>query len=117
MDELDWNQQKLADKMGTSQQYISKLCKGQENLTLKNIAQLEEVLGIEIGFNIQAETQKVSYIICETVKINLMLRSNVNLRMHENKFSNNKFKTTQTKEKYKQLVNWNYPNSLCFLHS
>ena len=31
--------------MGTSQQYISKLCKGQENLTLKQIVQLEEVLG------------------------------------------------------------------------
>lgn len=48
MDALGWNQKKLAEQMGTSQQYISKLCKGQENLTLKQIVQLEEELGVKL---------------------------------------------------------------------
>lgn len=48
LDELDWSQKQLAEKLGTTPQYISKLCKGHENLTLKNIAQLEDVLQISL---------------------------------------------------------------------
>jgi ribosome-binding protein aMBF1 (putative translation factor) len=46
LDELGWSQKDLAEQMGTSPQYISKLCKGHENLTLKNITMLESILGI-----------------------------------------------------------------------
>lgn len=34
--------------MGCSQQYVSKLLKGSENLTLETIAKLEEILDLEI---------------------------------------------------------------------
>jgi transcriptional regulator with XRE-family HTH domain len=46
LDVLGWSQKDLAEQMGTSPQYISKLCKGHENLTLKNITMLESILGI-----------------------------------------------------------------------
>ncbi len=48
LDELGWSQKDLANKLGTTPQYVSKLCKGHENLTLKNIATLENKLGIII---------------------------------------------------------------------
>ena len=61
MDELGWSQKDLAKVMGTSQQYISKLCKGHENLTLKNIALLEEKLGIDLSIG-KEELQKTQRI-------------------------------------------------------
>ncbi|MGI5914644.1 MAG: helix-turn-helix domain-containing protein [Bacteroidales bacterium] len=39
-------QAKLAEEMGVSAQYINKIVKGQENLTLKTIANIEKCLGI-----------------------------------------------------------------------
>jgi len=39
-------QAKLAEKMGVSAQYVNKVVKGQENLTLETIAKIEQVLGI-----------------------------------------------------------------------
>lgn len=39
-------QAKLAEEMGVSAQYINKVVKGQENLTLETIAKIEHVLGI-----------------------------------------------------------------------
>ncbi len=40
------SQKMLADIMGVSQQYISKIVKGQENLSLETICKLEKALGI-----------------------------------------------------------------------
>jgi transcriptional regulator with XRE-family HTH domain len=39
-------QKTLADAMGVSPQYINKIVKGQENLTLGTIAKIEQILGI-----------------------------------------------------------------------
>jgi ribosome-binding protein aMBF1 (putative translation factor) len=39
-------QAKLAEEMGVSAQYINKVVKGKENLTLETIAKIEQVLGI-----------------------------------------------------------------------
>ena len=41
-------QQYLADRMGYTQQYVSKILKGSENLSLDTITRLEKALGIEI---------------------------------------------------------------------
>lgn len=41
-------QKKLASKMGVTPQYINKVVKGQENLTLETISKLEKVLGISL---------------------------------------------------------------------
>lgn len=44
----DLNQKSLAELLDVSQQYISKLLKGEENLTLETIAKLSTVLGVEL---------------------------------------------------------------------
>jgi transcriptional regulator with XRE-family HTH domain len=43
-----WSQKNLAERMGVSQQHISKIVKGKENLTLLTISKLEDVLEIVI---------------------------------------------------------------------
>ena len=48
MKELGLTQAQLAAQMGCSQQYVSKLLKGGENLTLETIAKLEDILDIEL---------------------------------------------------------------------
>lgn len=41
-------QKKLAEEMGVSPQYINKVLKGKENLTLETISKLEAILGITL---------------------------------------------------------------------
>lgn len=41
-------QKRLADEMGVSPQYINKVLKGKENLTLETISKIESVLGITL---------------------------------------------------------------------
>ena len=48
MERKGFTQKALADKMGCTQQYVSKLLKGQENLSIQTIAKLEEALDIDI---------------------------------------------------------------------
>lgn len=44
----DMTQKKLAKMMGVSPQYINKVVKGRENLTLETISRIEQVLGIAL---------------------------------------------------------------------
>lgn len=46
--ELGLSKKELAEKMNCSPQYISKLVRGQENLTLETIAKLEESLNLDL---------------------------------------------------------------------
>lgn len=48
MDELHITQSALAETMNCSQQYISKILKGQENLSLESIWKIESVLEIDL---------------------------------------------------------------------
>jgi len=48
LDELNWSQKKLAEKMNVSPQQVNKWVKGNENFTIVTLAHLGEVLGIEI---------------------------------------------------------------------
>ena len=48
MDELHITQTILAEKMGCSQQYISKVLKGKENLSLETISKIESALNIDL---------------------------------------------------------------------
>ena len=48
MDELKMTQKQLADKMQCSHQYVSKVLKGQENLSLETLSKIERALGISI---------------------------------------------------------------------
>ncbi|SRR5574344_336364 len=47
MEELGLTQKMLADKMKCSQQYISKVLKGKENLSLETLFKIEEVLHLK----------------------------------------------------------------------
>lgn len=46
MEELRINQNQLAERMGCSRQYISKILKGRENLSLETLYKIENALGI-----------------------------------------------------------------------
>ena len=46
--ELGMTQRALAEKMNCTQQYISKMLKGQKNMSLETICKIENTLGIEI---------------------------------------------------------------------
>lgn len=48
LEELNLSQKGLAEKMGCSPQYVSKLVKGSENLTLETISKLEECLTLDL---------------------------------------------------------------------
>lgn len=48
LDDLDWTQKDLAEKMGVSPQYINKIVKGSENFTLESLVKLQEILDIPI---------------------------------------------------------------------
>ena len=48
MDEKKWTQQKVADLLECSQQYVSRIVKGSENLSLEMLSKIEDELGIEV---------------------------------------------------------------------
>ena len=48
MEELHMSQKQLSEMMGCSQQYVSKLLKGGENLSLETISKIEKALSITI---------------------------------------------------------------------
>lgn len=48
LEELKMSQKELAEKMNCSPQYVSKLLKGSENLTLDTISKLEESLELDL---------------------------------------------------------------------
>ena len=48
MDEMKWTQQKVADLLSCSQQYVSRIVKGSENLSLEMLSRIEDELGVEV---------------------------------------------------------------------
>lgn len=48
MEELNLSQRKVAEMLGCSQQYVCKLLKGNENLSLETICKLDESLSLGI---------------------------------------------------------------------
>lgn len=48
MEELDLTQKSVSELMGCSQQYISKVLKGTENLSIETICKIESALGLRI---------------------------------------------------------------------
>ncbi len=54
LDERGMSQQDLADKLRVTRQQVSKILKGQENLTFETIDKLEKALGIELVHVVEA---------------------------------------------------------------
>ena len=48
MEELGMTQRVLAEKMNCTQQYVSEVLKGRENLSLETLCKIENTLGIKI---------------------------------------------------------------------
>lgn len=48
MEELHLTQKALAEKMGCSQQYISKILKGRENLSIETLCKIEDALQLSL---------------------------------------------------------------------
>ncbi|MDE6309570.1 MAG: helix-turn-helix transcriptional regulator [Muribaculaceae bacterium] len=48
MEELGLTQKSVAERMGCSQQYISRVLKGTENLSIETISKIEQALELEI---------------------------------------------------------------------
>lgn len=48
LDRKGLSQKELASKMGVTPQYINKIVKGKENLSLKSISKIEEALEITL---------------------------------------------------------------------
>lgn len=49
LEEQNLTQRQLAERMGCSAQYVSRLLKGEENLSLETIAKLEHALNVSIA--------------------------------------------------------------------
>ena len=48
MEENHWTQQQVADMLGCSQQYVSRIVKGSENLSLEILSMIEDNLGVKV---------------------------------------------------------------------
>ena len=48
LDELQWKQKDLAEKIGVRPQQVNKWVKGNENFTLETLGKLSEILGVEL---------------------------------------------------------------------
>lgn len=65
---LNWSQKDLAEKMGVSPQYINKIVKGKENLTLETLSHLQIVLEIPLlASYYEAHNPKVETFILHTI--------------------------------------------------
>ncbi len=48
LEEKGWSQQQLADKLGKDKGYISRIIRGEMNVTIRVIAELEQALSAKI---------------------------------------------------------------------
>jgi ribosome-binding protein aMBF1 (putative translation factor) len=75
LDELNWTQKTLADKMEVTPQQIQKIVKGRENLTLETIVKLESILNISILVKEENKTS-IRTIITDSIKSVLPTNNN-----------------------------------------
>lgn len=74
MEQMHLTQKSLAERMGCSQQYVSKVLKGQENLSLETITKIENTLDIDIlvrsresiSYDTESQKQPISMIADDT---------------------------------------------------
>jgi len=79
------SQKKLADKMEVSAQYINKIVKGSENLSLETISKLETALGIQL-IEVVGFSSSINYEIPESVQPEIIVSSEIMNILLENKF-------------------------------
>ena len=98
IDELNWKQKDLAEKMEVSPQQVNKWVKGNENFTLDTLVKLSQVLDIElINVLVKPKTQKVEEVKVSAseyysfIKINKVIKPTIS--MSEDSFYENSYNT------------------------
>ena len=79
------SQKELAEKMGVSAQYINKIVKGSENLSLETISKLELALGIQL-IEVAGFSSSINYEIPESVQPKIIVSSEIMNILLENKY-------------------------------
>jgi transcriptional regulator with XRE-family HTH domain len=96
------NQKLLAERAGVSPQQVSKIVKGQENLTLQTIAKFSEILGAELisfpefKYN---QFEKVQFVVGANVTVYISFNFNQHIgfvSINENQFLNNVYTGNQS---------------------
>jgi transcriptional regulator with XRE-family HTH domain len=75
----DMNQSKLAKAIGVSPQYISKLLKGHQNLSLETISKISEALGVELIAFPEFKYSRPTYLMNADCKIKSNQDQNIGL--------------------------------------
>lgn len=96
-DKKDFRQESLATLLSVSRQQISKILKGEQNLTLKTIGNLSDALGIEL----------ISFPPYKDTFIKLM--PTINIDKQNSEFNNSEFEINRKR------INENYNNELTFV--
>ena len=80
-DKEGMNQKTLAEKLGVKPQYISKLLKGEQNLSLQTIGKLSEALGVELisfpEYKYSKPLLQNNYALSETINTFILLEFNI----------------------------------------
>ncbi len=69
LDHLNMSQVELANKMNVSRQQISRILRGQENLTIETISKLQTALGIKLGRILDGEEIKFKAVPVKVVNV------------------------------------------------
>ena len=75
---MEMSQKELADAMGVTPQYVNKIVRGNENLTLETICKLESILGISL-IEIKSQTAHTDD---EQNKVNTRSRRQKSIKAH-----------------------------------
>ncbi len=67
LDHRNMTQVELANKMGVSRQQISRILRGQENLTIETISKLQTALGVKLGRILDGEEIKPKAVLAKRV--------------------------------------------------
>ncbi len=95
-------QKKLAEEMGVTPQYVNKIVKGQENLSLQTISKIESVLGIDLINIPKAEkTQKVEY---KKARLQVCHNAYKQVGMTKTTVDNNEFTKAAEPELHYQII-------------
>ena len=96
-DKEGMNQKTLAEKLGVKPQYISKLLKGEQNLSLQTIGKLSEALGEELisfpEYKYSKPLDQNNYALSETINTFILLQFNIFIEQNNvtNVIGNSKF--------------------------
>ncbi len=92
MKRVEMSQKTLSDKLECSAQYVSKLLKGRENLTISTIFKIQSVLGIHListfDFEYQDKVSSSDYLFINHSFVQVRDSENISVSLNDGGFSN-----------------------------